>query len=418
MRNVFDQYSQPENRITHALVTALNEDRKLLNKFLHFVVGSNRLNPKKLKVLEQSLPGISEPSSELDSSGLPDAWIHDNDRWCLLIESKVTATLKMNQLNRHVQTARSREFEDIILLAIDSKPNRIKLPDNFIFKEWSEIYVWLKGCASFSEWAARTASYFEIAEQKMISDKNFQEGSLTVFSGIPFDGDNPYYYGEAKRLLKLAMKELRGRKELLAILGMNPKGLGRGAITGKEGPGVWDYIPLKVAEKSNSFTKYPHLTLAFQKERVLAIITIPHGITPAFRRNIINLGYEGFVGLMELINKNLIKMLRNAKGGAPWAEMVQRRYPSQRSTPIVDAKIEFDLRTAFSIEKKSLVKPQPQWLDATYDALITKRSNLQFAIGAMFPYKNCGIVKSPAILDYVAKTWIACKPLLDVMLKK
>jgi len=34
LRNLFDQYSQPENRFTHALLTALNEDRKLLNAFL------------------------------------------------------------------------------------------------------------------------------------------------------------------------------------------------------------------------------------------------------------------------------------------------------------------------------------------------------------------------------------------------
>lgn len=37
MRNVFDQYDQPENRVTHALMSALHEDAKLLKAFLREV---------------------------------------------------------------------------------------------------------------------------------------------------------------------------------------------------------------------------------------------------------------------------------------------------------------------------------------------------------------------------------------------
>ena len=31
MRNIFDQYDQPENRLTHALMTTLSMDRKLIH---------------------------------------------------------------------------------------------------------------------------------------------------------------------------------------------------------------------------------------------------------------------------------------------------------------------------------------------------------------------------------------------------
>ena len=34
VRNVFDQYDQPENRVTHALMSALDADRNLLDAFL------------------------------------------------------------------------------------------------------------------------------------------------------------------------------------------------------------------------------------------------------------------------------------------------------------------------------------------------------------------------------------------------
>ena len=38
MRNIFDQYSHPENRLTHALASCLAEDRKLLRRFVGWAV--------------------------------------------------------------------------------------------------------------------------------------------------------------------------------------------------------------------------------------------------------------------------------------------------------------------------------------------------------------------------------------------
>jgi len=121
---------------------------------------------------------------------------------------------------------------------------------------------------------------------------------------------------------------------------------------------------------------------------------------------------------MSQVNSNLNKTLRKAKGAVPWVDVHQRRFPSQRSTAIVDARLEFDLRTAFPSRKKQPIKIQAEWLATTYDALANKRSNLEVLVGAIFPYNSCPVNKSPEILDYIAATWIACKPLLDVMLKK
>jgi ribosomal protein S18 len=38
VRNVFNQYDQTENRVTHALLTVLNEDGVLLSRFLKELV--------------------------------------------------------------------------------------------------------------------------------------------------------------------------------------------------------------------------------------------------------------------------------------------------------------------------------------------------------------------------------------------
>ena len=54
MRNIFDQYAQPENRVTHALMTALDEDRGLLGLFSRELVRVKApVDPRKLSVLEQ-----------------------------------------------------------------------------------------------------------------------------------------------------------------------------------------------------------------------------------------------------------------------------------------------------------------------------------------------------------------------------
>ena len=55
--------------------------------------------------------------------------------------------------------------------------------------------------------------------------------------------------------------------------------------------------------------------------------------------------------------------------------------------PHVDARLEFDLRTACGPGRvrKGTPKRQPQWLEAAFDVLGHKRSDLQFGIGARFP---------------------------------
>ena len=114
MRNVFDQYTQPENRITHALVTALAEDPKLLRAFVRWITGVSA-PAGKLHIVEQRLPGEPDEHSEVDAArrGLPDAWIYNDESWCLLIESKIAATLKNDQLHRHQKTAVRRGFEKV-----------------------------------------------------------------------------------------------------------------------------------------------------------------------------------------------------------------------------------------------------------------------------------------------------------------
>lgn len=418
MRNIFDQYTQWENRLTHALVTALAEDRKLLRAFVHWVMGAAPKSAK-LQIVEQRLPGEAElTEGESERRGLPDAWIHDNNSWCLLVESKVAAKLSNDQLRRHLQTANRRGFDEIFLLMLDVVEPRGHLPDGVIFRQWRDVYQWLIRNSALSDWALRAAQYLEVAENRMVAEGYLMEGALTTFSGIPFHGDEPYNYPEAKRVLKLALDELQDNRTLEHELGMDHSLPRRGAITGKDGIAVWDFLQLKRAKRDELFTKYPHLTLSIESDRLLAMVTVPHGIKSASRRNLVDLGIDGFEDLLKEVNKRLAIAIRKTKGAAPWCIVVQRRYSSQRAAAIVDARIEYDLRTAFPQHSGgAVIKTQPQWMQATYEALSNKRSNLQVSIGAVFPYDS-GSTTNPTILNTVTDVWIACKPLLEALLQK
>ncbi|MFH1745551.1 MAG: hypothetical protein ABIG44_00765 [Planctomycetota bacterium] len=418
MRNIFDQYDEPENRLTHALACCLQEDRRLLRSFVNWLANPRPPSRHTLVVTEQSLPGDEEVTeTELDQQrGLPDMWIHDHERWSLIIENKIGSAVEAGQIRRHRATALRRGFEDhsVVVISPDVPPRRSLAGASHV--KWPDVYAWLLRNHAKSEWSRRLTSYMESAESRMIASGYLDRGSLTTFPGIRFGPDAPWNYREAKRLLRLAMEELRKNKKLQRF-GMDPTGEGRPAITGREGSAVWDFLPIRQAKGTKNFTAYPHLTMGIQSKRVLVMVTVPNGIKAPLRRSLLSLGETGFEELALRIGSNLDRLLRKAKGAKPWMDVCQRHYLSQRSAPIEDARLEFDLRTVFPRKKKQRsVKPQPQWLRATYAALEAKRSNLQVGIGAIFPH-SCSILHSKEALNYFAGTWLTCEPLLNVLLK-
>ena len=115
IRNVFDQYDQPENKLTHSLMSCLNEDRELLKIFLN-AFRPNFIDNKKIKkicVNEQTLPeeqisdqeeievdekkkGLPDGIIYDDGEGVPDGIIYDDkDRKCIIIESKIELKLSI-----------------------------------------------------------------------------------------------------------------------------------------------------------------------------------------------------------------------------------------------------------------------------------------------------------------------------------
>ena len=415
MRNIFDQYSQPENRVTHALMTALNEDRALLAAFLKDVVETPpSKNARRLKLFEQTYPGQPDMvEEEAVRAGIPDAWITDGDKWCVVIENKVLSDAYLDQLIRHRDTANRLGFDEpnLLLLTIKPPPPEVELVAKVV--EWRAVYTWLLCHAKKHEWSKRLSDYLEIIEGRLVNEEQLRSGTMTAFNGVHFSDDNPYSYLAARRLLGLAMAELRKRKDLVKEIEMNPNAPGRSAITGRNADRVWDFLQTTGADSAESFTKAPHLTLGIHRTEVSVMVTIPDAVRRPALKRLVGLGRDGFRDLVYDVLTRLKPIMRDCTGMEPRFHAVQRRYPSQRAVPFEDAVISFDLRTCFNDEGPP--KAQPQWLDAIYECLARKNSNFQIQIGAWFPYKSCDGIRKADALDYIADTWISCEPLLDVV---
>ncbi len=409
MRNLFDQYMQPENRLSHALAVCLHEDRSLLRAFLSWMGVRAPANAKALTIVEQILPGDPpETEAEAERQGLPDIVIHDEDRWCVLIESKVQAALTEDQLKRHERTLRRRGFERIHRVALTKSGTRV--PKGTHALTWSGLYEWLGSTGQRCEWSNRLRAYLRAAELRLAQEEYLTEGTLTMFDGFPFSQDNPYTYGEGKRLLKIALADLRKDRSLRA-LGMDPKAPGRTAITGRGGSAVWDFLPLQDRPKRGAFTGYPHLTLAVHADHLEVAVTIPNSVIRPIRQRLINLGSDRLI----VINGEILRRARRliARGAWVQAYALQRHYLSQRSSAITDAMLTFRLETS-QPRRMGRVKRQPEWIELFAALPRRKRSNMQFQYRVHLPWGTKGLDTRDS-LRLIAESWRSMTPLLDAL---
>lgn len=416
MKNIFDQYSQPENKLTHSLASCLYEDRYLLNSFLkHFC--KNFLNKKsQIEIEEQTLPRDKYTIiDETESKGLPDAVMYDEDK-CLIIESKVSSKLTKDQLNRHERTVRRRGFELIkgLAIVVDLMPNVIL--DNWEQITWNQVYSWAYKEKNKSDWAKKLVDYFRVLENNMVEDEYLKEGSITEFTGINFDQDNPYSYREGKRQLRLIIKKFKQNKILKDELNIDLSSKGRGGI--KKVGTLWDYLTFDTGIVGKSFTDEPHLTIGMNDKFIECDLTIPYRIKGKTKKNFYNLSWEEFRNLIYKIAINYDNAFGISSGYVPKIVMAQRRYLSQSSPSIQDARLELDIRTAFS-DLSSKLKPrqkqQEEWLKLVYEVNNNKRSNLQFQLGARFFYNNNSLVNHKDADKVMCKSFLACKPLIDYL---
>ncbi|HLZ34596.1 MAG TPA: hypothetical protein VKP13_11300, partial [Nitrospira sp.] len=235
-----------------------------------------------------------------------------------------------------------------------------------------------------------------------------------VFSGIPFGENEPYTYGQAKRLLKLLREELCQDTRLSKQLGADVTASGRPAITGQDQSSVWDFIPIRHARRAEKHTQYPHLTLVITQDQVGAYLTVPNGMNSGLRARLLGSRLGAFESIVQNVTTDMLRSLKRVQGCVPEIIVLQRHFRSRRSAGVVDCRLRFDARTTLPTPSRyrGSVKRQPQWINAAYEALIHRQSNLEFEIGCSFPYDTCPTVGDKSIVRAIADAWLACSPIV------
>jgi len=345
MRNIFDQYSQPENRLTHALASVLHQDTVLLSSFISVFGPPRPPKAAQLIVIEQSLPGSPDfADGEMLVRGLPDAVIYSDDGWALVLENRINDTLTIEQLRRHWNTVTKCGFTDVHGLAI----TREEMPDRFDgwhVISWRDVYRWANGLRGESNWARILVDFFNVAESKMVNEGYLTEGTITDFTGISFE---PYTYLEGKRVLRLLTGKIRSDKSFMEDLRLDSSS-GRTSITNQER--IWDTISFLPSDSEGmSFSQFPHCTIALCADVAEAFVTFPNGMRSGLRRKLHGQSFDVFAERHGHASELIARSLMNLRAYRPMVRVVQRRYQSQRSIPMMDGKVDFDLRTVFGDE--------------------------------------------------------------------
>lgn len=415
MRNIFDQYDTQENRLSHALATALHEDENLLASFVkRFCKKLKPLQPL-TSISTQQLPGDLENGEGND--GIPDIWIYNDSGAALLIEAKISARVEPKQIRNHLKTAARRGFSDVqaLVLHVNGPLAALqRLPSGSDHEEWKNVYEWARNQKK-SDWAVRLANYMEIADSKHADSQYLREGTLTKFSGVPFDKEHPYSYPEAKRLLKLLMGEIRKRKILSESLDLNLNAPGASAIKGKDADRVWDFLLFK-RDGGENFTQRPHVTFSFERDRLVVHLTLPNSLIAAHRKKFLDFdNFQNRVGkFVEELHSNQV-LTNSADGVVSFASILQRHFRRPNDTqPILDATLEFDLATTATSTTKSKVKKNNHWLETMHGVFFMRaRPNVQMAIGVSFAYRHCEyLTKSDTLVQKIEKTLLSMIPLL------
>lgn len=182
LRNVFDQYHQPENHITNSLLLVLNHNRDLLSRVLSHL--GIRLSHKQINLLSQVAPKKAD-----NRLSIPDGYIYTDDfEFCIGIETKIEpGALERRQLIGHLNQLEQYSKSFLLILTPDEQEPSIVMKlkkkfSNIRFVSWQNLLEIIvkagpdkkdnsNGCYLFSE-------FIKFMERKY---------HMTPFTGINFE---------------------------------------------------------------------------------------------------------------------------------------------------------------------------------------------------------------------------------------
>jgi hypothetical protein len=417
MRNIFDQYDKTEDRLTHAIAVTLHEDRAFLSEFLKLTNDFFKDDPRKLTILTQQLPG--ESTSARPGQSRPDLIIHDREEHrCIAIEVKAQAPLNDAQLHEHGKTLRDRGFDHVRVLALTARAQDQSSEAEAVL-QWRDIFTIAHKFARTGSWCQHLCEYLALVQGRLWEEGNMLDGSLTQFTGFPFDDEYAFTIERGRAHLRKATQELRTHT-IVRQLGLDLD-WEKPSISDR-GDHVFETLLFDdhPGGASKDFRTFPHLTLSLHRSFAQVEASIPNGCSRECRRRLVEQGEDGLRDLHAQVLKRAGPIM--ASGGVPMVSVVQRHAQhAQRLAPYNDAELRFHLNASRAEDVTSAVhkmKSLPHWMDTLF-ALLDHRAvssdvNLHIGYLIRLPWTMPEMGTRDAI-DVIAQSWQAMMPVMDVV---
>jgi hypothetical protein len=405
---LFDQYSNNENRLTHALLHTVSSSNWIFSRFLkQFAKIDHTITAKTFEITTQKVPlehGDKDPEKV---ESIPDAWIVDDcSEIGLAIEVKdVKNSVSIKQLEGHTKRVINYNFPHLIVITPDLQPpdKLLKFRETrkesviVIWQSWDAVYRWLKELSNKAN--NRDKDEFIITSMLEYLERRRK---VLGFQGIFFrSGFNVH---EAKEILYAEMESIQTsfNKVFPELTRRRP------SITTISQESVWDCFG-----NDKGFTSDIHFTFSIRETFHDISMTIP------------NSANRTWTHLKRVFSSNelegeLFKILEILRKKVPYlyVEFIQRHFKYRRFG-IRDGFMEFDIDTLGPPfrAKKSEAKELPVWKQALKEAITNKKNvNAQVMFKSRFYYKETkGIIDKPGFIKTADSTAKAFKSLYNFL---
>jgi hypothetical protein len=260
---LYEQYSNNENRLTHALLHTIGSSKWLFSRFLIKIVGLPALPRNALyEISTQKAPFAEGDNDPEQIESIPDAWIVDGTSSLgIAIEVKDKKnSIRLDQLRKHANRIKSYSHQYLLVITPDREwPDQIgeferkegkKL--KIIWHSWQEVYRWLKDLANTPSLKKSMEEFLIVSIQEYLERRS----EVLGFEGIKFPGG--FDVAVAKNILNAMMEELEPSVRML----YRDLGDRRPAITTFSKWGVWDCFGIRGIK----FTEDLHCPKILDKE--------------------------------------------------------------------------------------------------------------------------------------------------------
>lgn len=406
---LFDQYSNPENRLTHALMHTLAGSDKILQAFLAQVIGINRDGiGREVEITTQKRPFSQEDTDIEKIDSVPDGWIIEKQGGVgVLIEVKDEKnSVRLDQLRSHLKRLENYENPSLLVITPDlNQPKKIdalaadsKCAAKIVWKSWNDLYVFFNRC--------RENLFHQMAKERYILNAMLeyleQRREVLGFQGIKFR--KGFDVEEAKKILAAEMEELKDTAQAFFPMLTGRRGA---VTTAFSKSAVWDCFGVP-----EGFTSDIHITVSIHETYQDISLTVPHRARQRWKR------LKSIFGSDEN-ERALFKVLKELRMEVPdlFLEFIQRHFLYQRKG-IRDAFLEFHMDTVGEPfrDDQSKVKKFPIWFDALKEAILNKRMvNAQTMFKVRFYLEETPNIDNETFLITARKALEALYPLYQFL---